>query len=60
MREVSSNISIRRSKKGFYVFFKTAKMIKPQFYDLNGFKEDYKTCELDVLKSWIKEKHGIY
>jgi DNA topoisomerase-1 len=60
MREVSPNISIRRSKKGFYVFFKTAKMKKPQFYDLNGFKEDYKTCELDVLKSWIKEKHGIY
>lgn len=60
MREVSPNISIRRSKKGFYVFFKTVKMKKPQFYDLNGFKEDYKTCELDVLKSWIKEKHGIY
>jgi DNA topoisomerase-1 len=60
MREVSPNLSIRRSKKGFYVFFKTAKMKKPQFYDLNGFKEDYKTCELDVLKSWIKEKHGIY
>jgi DNA topoisomerase-1 len=60
MREVSPNLSIRRSKKGFYVFFKTTKMKKPQFYDLNGFKEDYKTCELDVLKSWIKEKHGIY
>lgn len=60
MREVSPNISIRKSKKGFYVFFKTAKMKKPQFYDLYGFKEDYKTCELDVLKSWIKEKHGIY
>ena len=30
MREVSPNISIRRSKKGFYVFFKTAKMKKPQ------------------------------
>ena len=38
---------------------KTTKMKKPQFYDLNGFKEDYKTCGLDVLKSWIKEKHGI-
>ena len=60
MREVSPNISIRKSKKGFYVFFKTAKMNKPQFYDLYGFKEDCKTCELDVLKSWIKEKHGLY
>ena len=59
LREVSLNISIRKSKKGNYIFFKTAKMKKPQFYDLNGFKEDYKTCELDVLKSWIKEKHGI-
>jgi len=60
MREVSPNVSIRKSKKGFYVFFKTAKMKKPQFYDLYGFKEDCKTCELDVLKSWIKEKHGVF
>jgi len=60
MREVTTNISIRKGKKGFYIFFKTAKMKKPQFYDLNGFKEDYKTCDIDVLKSWIKEKHGIH
>jgi DNA topoisomerase-1 len=60
VREVSPNISIRKSKRGDYVFFKTSKMKKPQFYDLNGFKEDCKVCDIDNLKLWIKEKHGIY
>jgi DNA topoisomerase-1 len=60
VREVSANISIRKSKKGDYVFFKTPKMKKPRFFALKGFEEDYKTCDIDVLKSWLKEKHDIY
>ena len=35
-------------------------MTKPQFYDLKNFKEDYKKCELEVLKLWIKETFNIY
>jgi DNA topoisomerase-1 len=60
VREITDNISIRTSKKGDYIFFKTPKMKKPSFFSLNDFEEDYKTCDLNVLKSWIKEKYNVY
>ena len=53
VREISADMSIRKSKRGDYVFFKTSKMKKPKFISLKGFEEDYKTCDVDVLKSWI-------
>lgn len=60
VREVSTNISIRKSKKGDYIFFKTPKMKKPKFFALKGFEEDYKTCDINVLKSWLKEKFNLF
>lgn len=63
VREISKNITIRNGKRGDYIFFKTDKMKKPQFYDISSFnkdtKEDYKVCNLEVLKFWLKDKHGI-
>jgi DNA topoisomerase-1 len=60
MREVSDNITIRKGKKGDYIFLKTPQMKKPQFYNLNGFEDDYKVCNINILKSWIKEKYNVY
>jgi DNA topoisomerase-1 len=60
IRHVSDNITIRKSNKGDYVFFKSVKMKKPAFYTLSEFKEDYKTCEISNLKSWITETHNIF
>ena len=64
IREINVSISIRKGQKGDYIFYKTAKMKKPQFYDLKTFsndtKSDYKTCNMTVLKSWLKEKHDIF
>ena len=59
IREIALDCSIRRSKKGDYIFFKTAKMKKPTFHSLNGFSEDYKICHVNILKSWIKETYGV-
>jgi DNA topoisomerase-1 len=63
IREISPSSSIRRGPKGDYLFYKTVKMKKPQFYDIKGFlgdtKEDYKICNLTILKSWIEEKYSI-
>jgi DNA topoisomerase-1 len=63
IREVSASISIRKGPKGDYIFYKTAKMKKPQFFDLKNFyadvKEDYKICNITILKSWIKDKYNI-
>jgi DNA topoisomerase I len=58
-REISQDCSIRRSKKGDYIFFKTAKMKKPTFHSLDKFTEDYKICHVNILKSWIKETYGL-
>ena len=58
VREISADLSIRKSKRGDYVFYKTSKMKKPKFISLKGFEEDYKTCDVDVLKSWIQSTFG--
>lgn len=62
IREISSTISVRRGKTD-YLFYKTSKMKKPQFFDISKFyketKEDYKTCSITVLKEWIKNTHQI-
>ena len=63
IREITSCLSIRKGKKGDYIFYKTDKMKKPQFFDVKGFynesKEDYKICNNVILKAWIKEKYNI-
>ena len=60
VRSINENLSIRKSAKGDYIFFKSSKMKKPSFFNLTGIIEDYKTCELYVLKSWIKDNHGVF
>ena len=59
LRTVSDTITIRKSKRGDYIFFKTTKMKKPVFYSLKGFAEDYTICELDILSRWIHDKFGV-
>lgn len=59
IREITNDISIRKGPKGDYLFYKTARMKKPLFYDIKSFSHDYKICDLTILKSWIKEKYNI-
>ena len=63
VREINTSMSIRKGPKGDYLFYKNSKMKKPVFYDIKNFtietKEDYKICDLIILKSWILEKYNI-
>lgn len=63
VREISSSITIRKGTKGDYLFYKTSKMKKPQFFDIKCFinetKEDYKICDITILKSWLSYKYKI-
>ena len=38
-------------------------MKKPEFKDIKVFvsetKEDYKICDITILKSWLSDKYGI-
>jgi len=63
IREINSTLSIRKGSKGDYIFYKNSKMKKPSFYDIKRFSietgEDYKICDIVILKSWVNEKYNI-
>ena len=59
VRKIDNILSIRKGKYGDYIFYKTEKMRKPQFLKLNGFDDDYKSCSIQNIKSWIQEKYQI-
>jgi len=62
IRVINPFLSIRKGPKGDYLFYKNSKMKKPSFYDIKSFsetKEDYKICNISILKSWITEKYNI-
>lgn len=63
VREIRKDLSIRKGKKGDYIFYKPIKAKKPQFFDIKHFlsdtKENYLVCKLDILQLWIKEKYNI-
>lgn len=59
VRELSSNLSIRTGKFGDYIFYKKPRAKKPDFYKLNGFNDDYKKCNKELLMNWIKQMYNI-
>ena len=63
VRDITPHLSIRKGPKGDYLFYKTPKMKKPTFHSIQPFvgecKEDYKTCPLTVLKSWIASTYQL-
>jgi DNA topoisomerase-1 len=59
VRDISSNLSIRTGKFGDYIFYKKPRAKKPDFFKLNGFKDDYKTCDKGLLLNWIKLTYKI-
>ena len=63
VRTINESLSIRKGAKGDYIFYKNSKMKKPSFHDIKSFimdtKEDYKICNITILKSWITEKYNI-
>lgn len=63
IRVINNDISIRKGSKGDYLFYKTSRMKKPKFYDIKIFvtelSEDYKICDIDILKAWISDKYDI-
>lgn len=59
VRYINNDLSIRKGKYGDYIFYKTKTMKVPKFFNLSKYKGDYKTDELRVLISWIRETYQI-
>lgn len=59
VRFITKDLSIRNGRFGDYIFYKTTEMKNPSFLKVKGFKEDYKTCSLDILIQWIETTYNI-
>jgi len=59
VRLITKDLSIRNGRFGDYIFYKTPEMKNPSFLKIKGFKEDYKTCSLDILIDWIETTYSI-
>ena len=52
LREINAHASVRTGQYGAYIYYKNTKMKTPAFVSLRGFKEDWKTCDLQLLDAW--------
>jgi DNA topoisomerase-1 len=59
IRILTNDISIRNGKFGAYIYYKTNKMTKPKFLNIQKFKESYRHCSEEILMKWIKETYNI-
>ncbi len=59
VRKITDDLSIRTGKYGDYIFYKKKTMKNPKFFKLNGFDDEYKTCNLSLLKKWIIETYRL-
>tara|TARA_B100000902_G_scaffold394521_1_gene451034 strand:- start:3052 stop:5430 length:2379 start_codon:yes stop_codon:yes gene_type:complete len=59
IRTINETTSIRKGKYGDYIFYKTTRMKKPKFLKLDKFDNDYKLCELNIIKDWLKNTYDI-
>jgi DNA topoisomerase-1 len=59
LRIINNDISIRKGKFGGYIYYKTEKMSKPKFYNIQKFKESYTYCDIEIIKKWINETYKL-
>jgi DNA topoisomerase-1 len=59
VRKITEDMTIRVGQYGDYLFYKKKTMKTPKFFKLNDFNHDYKKCDVNILKNWIKEVHGV-
>jgi len=53
IHQINNNTTIRKSDKGYYIFYKTAKMKKPKFF---SFPNEY-IDDIDKIKEYIEKKY---
>lgn len=59
IRHINKELSIRNSKYGDYIFYKTLSMSKPRFLKLKGYEGDYNNDTIETILSWIRNTHNI-
>lgn len=59
LREINTDLSVRKGKYGLYIFYKTDEMVKPQFLNTKKFRESLLYCDKEVLLNWLEENYNI-
>lgn len=55
VREINKSISIRKSKYGMYIYYKTESHDKPEFINLKSFKENIEECEKSLIVEFVEK-----
>ena len=53
VRQITNEMSIRCGKYGHYIYYKTNKMKKPKFINLQKFKDDHITCDKQYIIDFV-------
>jgi len=56
---ISPNISIRNGPKGYYIFYKTAKMTKPKFYNCDEIIELIENKDTEKISTYVEKKYNL-
>ena len=59
LREINEQLSVRKSKFGLYIYYKTSSMKKPRFLNIKKFEKGVLTCEKDELINWLIKEYNI-
>jgi topoisomerase IA-like protein len=59
IRTINDDTTIRKGKYGDYIFYKKKTMKHPKFLKLGGFTENYKDCDITILKKWINDTYKV-
>lgn len=57
IRELTDTLSIRNGKYGDYILFKKLRSKKPEFLKLNGFHDNYRECDKQLIVNWIQQTY---
>ena len=55
VRIVTNELSLRKSKYGLYLYYKTPSHKKPEFISLKQFKDDPESCEISILQDYVSK-----
>jgi DNA topoisomerase-1 len=58
-RILNADMSVRMGKYGAYVYYKTAKMKTPSFFNIKKFKENCWDCNAETLIEWVKTTYRV-
>ena len=55
VRPINNDVSIRKSKYGLYIYYKTPSHKKPEFISLKKFTENLEECDSSVILEYVSQ-----